>query len=103
MDYPPSVPLVRVYEKRSRKGVQYFIGRMGLSKIVLLQSDEISESGESIWVLHVQEPTTKPAPKLALAARASSLFQAPQKWPDRSSLASDQVDDLWRDDREGGA
>jgi hypothetical protein len=98
MDYPPPVPLARLYEKRSRKGAQYFVGHLGLGKIVLLQSDEISESGEPIWTLQVQEPVaTRPAPKLALAARASSLFLAPQKSPDRSSLPSDPVDDLWRD------
>jgi hypothetical protein len=101
--YNPSVPLARLYEKNSKKGVQYFVGRMGLCKVVLLRSQELSESGEPIWLLSVQEPAAKPPMmKEALATRASSLFLAPQKRAAASgTLPNDSVADLWPDHRGG--
>jgi hypothetical protein len=78
--YPPSVPLARLFEKTSKRGTQYFVGRLGLSKVILLQSQEISESGSPIWILSAQQPATNP-PKEAVTARASSLFLAPQQPP----------------------
>jgi hypothetical protein len=88
-NFPPSVPLARLFEKRSRKGTKYFVGRLGLGKIVLLQSDEISESGEPIWILQAQEPAAKPPMKAVLATRASSLFLTPQQRPANSDLSPD--------------
>jgi hypothetical protein len=99
-----------MFEKTSARGTQYFQGRIGLAKIVLLKSQETSASGEAIWELAIQEPAAPPAaqPAAKASAAAQALFQdplplrqgkasRPRLTGDPGPLANDPVDDLWRD------
>jgi hypothetical protein len=63
VSYPLKVPLARLFEKTSARETTYFQGRLGAAKLVLLRSQELSESGEPVWELSVQEPTTAAPPK----------------------------------------
>jgi len=38
--YRPTIALARLYEKTSKRGAQYFTGRLGLAKLVLLKGEE---------------------------------------------------------------
>jgi hypothetical protein len=95
--YPPSVPIARLYEKTSARGLRYFAGRMGMARVSLLPSSEVSEIGDPIWLLHVQEA---PAPETRTLPPA-----VPRRTPARrriavpgARIADDSVTDLWRDD-----
>jgi hypothetical protein len=46
LSYPRKTLLCRLYEKTSSRGTQYFQRRLDAAKLVLLQTQEISESGE---------------------------------------------------------
>ena len=97
------MPLAKLYEKQSQKGTQYFVGRLGASKVILLKTQEISESGEAIWQLAVQQPAQSPARLPAEAAqRAARLFgsrsrKAPPPTHAAPDVPDDPVGDLWRD------
>jgi hypothetical protein len=58
-DYPPSVPLCRLYERTSRKGTHYLTGRLGAAKIVVLKSSETTDDGTPIWNVLMQEAPPK--------------------------------------------
>lgn len=58
-DFGPSLPLCRMYQRTNKKGAIYYAGRMGMASIVLLKTDETSESGQPVWVLKVSEPAPK--------------------------------------------
>jgi len=98
-NYGPSLVLTLLYEKRSARGQQYFAGRLGKTKVALLQSREISESGDPVWELVVQQA---PAPALKTAVRAATaLFQPPvrrkARRPDGDGppLPDDPIDDVF--------
>lgn len=55
-EYNPTVGIARLYECTSKKGATYFRGRIGIANIVLLKSDQVSDTGQPIWYLKVQEP-----------------------------------------------
>jgi hypothetical protein len=65
---------------------------------------EISESGATVWILSLQEPTANPPMKVALAERAWSLFLAPKRGrnPSIDEIADDPVRDLWPDGLDNG-
>ena len=82
-DFGPSLALCRMYQRTSKKGATYYAGRMGMASIVLLKTDETSESGQPVWVLKVSEPapksdardlradrTKRPRPRRSAAMRA---------------------------------
>jgi hypothetical protein len=48
-DYPPSIPLCRLYERTSRKGTHYLTGRLGATKIVILKSNDTTGDCTPIW------------------------------------------------------
>ena len=58
-DFGPSLALCRMYQRTSKKGATYYAGRMGMASIVLLKTDETSESGQPVWVFKVSEPAPK--------------------------------------------
>lgn len=66
-DYPPSIPLMRLYERTSRKGTHYLTGRLGAAKVVVLKSSETTEDGTPIWNVLVSPTPPKPAPDAAQA------------------------------------
>jgi hypothetical protein len=71
MAHNPSVKVARLYEATSQRGKTYLRGRLGLANIAIVQSGEVSDSGQPIWNVLVSEPETKseapskakPAPK----------------------------------------
>ncbi len=57
------VKLGRLYEKTSQKGTRYFVGRLGLTRVLLSQSRETVDDGGAIWDLYLQEiEDTQPRP-----------------------------------------
>lgn len=54
-DYPPSIPLARLFERISKKGNHYLTGRLGLAKIAIVKTDETTEDGTAIWALLMSE------------------------------------------------
>jgi hypothetical protein len=101
-NYGPSLVLTLLYEKRSARGQQYFAGRLGKTKVALLQSREISESGDPVWELVVQQAPS-PALKNVVAAtqRATALFLPPVRRKarrpagDGPPLPDDPIDDVF--------
>jgi hypothetical protein len=94
--FPPKLPLCRLYEKTSARGTQYFQGRLGAAKVVLLKSQEVTERGEPIWELSVQEPAAQPAAKTV--APQPALFRAPTSRRREVLSGPDlpaDVSDLW--------
>jgi hypothetical protein len=70
MAHNPSVKVARLYEATSQRGKTYLRGRLGLANIAIVQSNEVSNSGQPIWNVLMSEPETKseysksePAPK----------------------------------------
>lgn len=66
-DYPPSIPLCRLYERTSKKGTHYLTGRLGAAKVVILKSSGTTDDGAPIWNVLVspapqsQKPAARPA------------------------------------------
>jgi hypothetical protein len=58
--YNPSVTIAKLYECTSKKGTQYLRGRMGMANIVILKSEAVSDTGQPIWYIKVQEPEQRP-------------------------------------------
>jgi len=58
-DYGPSIKVARVFEKTSKSGNRYFIGRWGGARIVLLKSKDAAEDGPPIWDVLLQEAPAK--------------------------------------------
>ena len=60
-DYGPQVKLTRLYECTSKKtGNQYFTGRLGAAKVVMLKSRDVTEEGGAIWDVLLQEGSSEP-------------------------------------------
>ena len=84
-DYGPQVKLTRLYERTSKKtGNQYFTGRLGAAKVVMLKSREVTEEGGAIWDVLLQEGSSEPKrgkPEATEPARAPEPY-APQQLAD---------------------
>ncbi|WP_072389522.1 hypothetical protein [Hyphomicrobium sp. CS1BSMeth3] len=60
-DFGPSFPLCRLFRKTSKRTEQdYWVGRLGMAKVVLLKSRETADDGGEIWHLMVQQAEEKP-------------------------------------------
>lgn len=81
--YPPSVTVARLYERVSRKGTHYLAGRLGLASVVLLKTDEVSDDGQPIWVMKLNDPPARAngqgKPKRSEAAGSDRDGQAPDE------------------------
>jgi hypothetical protein len=80
-DYGPQVKLARLYEKTSKTGNQYFVGRLGMAKVAVLKSKEAAEDGSPMWDVLLQEAPSeqrrKPeAPQPEAPAAASAPYSA---------------------------
>jgi hypothetical protein len=101
-NYPPSIELTRLYEKTSQRGTKYFVGRLGLAKIVLLAGDDAAD-GTPCWRFLVQEPTPKqvdekPAPS---QSQRRAAYPGPRPAGDGgkgAQVPDDLLEDLWRRD-----
>lgn len=56
MSYNPSVKITRLYEATSKSGKVYLRGRPGFANIVILKTDQTSDSGQPIWNVLLSEP-----------------------------------------------
>jgi hypothetical protein len=72
-DYGPQVKLARLYEKTSKTGNQYFVGRLGMAKVAILKSKEVAEDGSPMWDVLLQEAPSEPRRK------AEAKPEAPQE------------------------
>jgi hypothetical protein len=59
----PKVRIARLYEKRSQAGSQYFTGRMGGARVLLLRDQEAAEDGTPMWNLLVEQADERPREK----------------------------------------
>jgi len=58
-NYSPQITVAKLYERQSRRGSTYMLGRMGMVNVVLVQSEEVSDSGQRIWHLKISEPAPR--------------------------------------------
>ena len=76
-DYGPQVKLARLYEKTSKTGNQYFVGRLGMAKIAVLKSKEVAEDGSPMWDVLLQEAPSEPRRKPEAKEQAPPEATAP--------------------------
>ncbi len=57
-----SVKLGRVFEKRSKNGKTYFVGRLGAARLLILRDDRADEN-DPVWTLFVQDVPTSDQPR----------------------------------------
>lgn len=67
-DYPPSIRVTKLYQKKSANRQVYFSGRWGGAKIALVRAKEPAEDGTPIWNLLLSEAPqkqqdTRPGPR----------------------------------------
>ena len=93
----PSVVVCRLYERTSRGGKTYLVGRIGSARAVLLQ-DEPTADGTPVWCLFLQEALPKDTSDRT-PARSSRVARPRRAQPGQSALAlpNDRTDDLWTD------
>lgn len=53
--YGPSVRITRLFERRSKLGNPYFVGRCGAARIAILNSGEVAADGTPIWDVVVSQ------------------------------------------------
>jgi hypothetical protein len=87
-DYGPQVKLTRLYEKTSKAGNQYFVGRLGMAKVAVLKSKEVAEDGSPMWDVLLQEAPSEPRRKTeakpeTVQEAATSSSDAPAYLPKR--------------------
>jgi hypothetical protein len=98
-NFPASLPLAKLYERTSKKGSQYFVGRLGLARVTLLRSTEVSESGDQVWTLLLQEPPSQPqAPAKTTASARRAGEQLFGSRPRKASAATPDLPDDSLDD-----
>jgi hypothetical protein len=99
-DYGPSITLARLYERTSRNGKTYLAGRLGLASIVILKTEEVSEHGQPIWVVKVQEPPARRdsqdgaqrSPELQSERRSEQpADEAKRDWQRPSNSLNDEI------------
>ena len=97
------IELVTLYERTSKNGVIYLVGRLGSAKILLMPGDTTQEGQRTFRLLLAQaapkSTVTKPQPSQSRPrSQARSVTRRPAA-PRASgpTLANDPVDDLWRD------
>ena len=65
----PSIPLTRVYERKNARGRRYLTGRIGIAKVLIVETDELSD-GDRIWQVFLAQGPYSPENAAALAAEA---------------------------------
>jgi hypothetical protein len=77
--FSPAIMLTQMRQRVSRKGDAFLEGRLGLAKVLLLQSNKSDEDGNPIWNLCFQEI---PREDIARPAASSpSIFAPPANVP----------------------
>lgn len=68
--YPPSIEVARLYKRTSARGTEYLTGRLGLAKLVILPTGEVTDDGAEIFKVLMQQAPAKPA------ERSGEFFEA---------------------------
>jgi hypothetical protein len=94
------IELTTLFERTSKNGVVYLVGRLGLAKILLLPGDNTPD-GQATWRVLLGEATpksavVKPQPRPSGAARSRVIPRKPAA-PSAAGppMANDDVSDLW--------
>ena len=74
----PKVKLGTLYEKTSKAGRRYFVGRFGAARILLFSTGETTEDGTPIWELLAEQAEERQA-NGSRPARTSSPAPAPRQ------------------------
>jgi hypothetical protein len=99
--FPPSIEVTRLYEKVSQRSTRYFVGRLGLARIMPLSGDP-AEDGTPTWQSLLQAaPNSKAS---ADRSASCSLRRSPRAsrqsvggGPTGRPMPDDSVADLWAD------
>jgi hypothetical protein len=67
------VKLARLYEKASKTGNPYFVGRIGMAMVAVLKSKEVAGDGSPMWDVLLQEASSEPRRKPARPAASRQL------------------------------
>jgi hypothetical protein len=60
--YAPSIVLTRLFQKKSAAGRRWFAGRLGSTRVAVVQTKEVSSSGGSVWEVREAPHAARPAP-----------------------------------------
>ena len=96
------VKLGRLYEKTSTRGTRYFVGRLGLARVLMFQSRETADDGGAIWELYLEE-VEDPRPRSSQGERpAQRPARARPEPPDQDEppFHDDPLDDVLPFERE---
>ena len=74
----PKVKLGTLYEKTSKAGRRYFVGRFGAARILLFSTGETTEDGTPVWELLAEQAEERQA-NGSRPARASSPAPGPRQ------------------------
>jgi hypothetical protein len=88
------VVLCRLYRNISSYGNTYFSGPMGGVKLALLKTRDVSDTGQEIWELVVEERPAKPIKNATVAAERAGRLFAPRGRSDGRELPDDPLDDI---------
>jgi hypothetical protein len=70
---PPKLPLGPVYERINKHGQRYLVGRLGLMKLLVVPTDEISK-GERVWQAFLAQGPYATDQQAALARELEKEF-----------------------------
>ena len=91
-DYAPSFPLCRLFRKTSKRTEQdYWVGRLGMAKVVLLKSRETADDGGEIWHLMVQQADDKPKDAKPSAAERAKANDPPTETRSSRPMPNDAI------------
>jgi hypothetical protein len=71
----PSVALAQLYERRSRSGRKYLVGRLGVAKVIVVATGEDSK-GNPVWQMYLGETQYVPPGAAELAREVEAEAQA---------------------------
>lgn len=91
-DYGPTIPLMRFFERETRHGKSYLVGRLGLAKVVIFKTGDVSDTGTPIWNAFVQEAPQKAVQPSADASEATAHRNARRPRPPRRLPADQQLE-----------
>jgi len=91
-DYAPSFPLCRLFRKTSKRTQQdYWVGRLGMAKVVLLKALETADDGGEIWHLMVQQADDKPKEAKPSPAERAKVNDPPAETRSPRPMPNDPI------------
>lgn len=71
--YPPSIEIAKLYKRRSARGTEYLVGRLGLAKLVVLPTGETTDDGAEVFKVLMQQAPPKPVEDRGEFSRAVKI------------------------------